>query len=221
MIIRRKKDVSDSHDHTIQVSNRALITLHSVRQMSDRALITLYSVRCLTEPWSHCTVLDRCLTESWSHYTSVRQMSDRVMITLYSVRQMSDRVMITLHSVRCPTEPWSHYTSVRCVWQTHNHKQTRSDRLTVTNKLCLTDSQSQTLSDRLTITNSPTLGHRFPLAHGDFDQASPWQQHQHQVMCKSYGTATDLQAERDDNKPIWDGTKLKQKIWHCINMWSK
>ena len=42
MIISRKKDVSDSHDHSIQVSNRALITLHSVKQVSDRVMITLY-----------------------------------------------------------------------------------------------------------------------------------------------------------------------------------
>ena len=179
--------------------------------MSDRALTTLYSLRCLTEPWSHYTVLDKCPTEPWSHYTVLDVWHSHDLTLVLDVRQSHDHTIQVL-------DVSDRLTITNSVWQTHSHKLCLKDSQSQTNSVWQTHSHKQTQSDRLAITNSPTLGRRFPLAHGDFDQASPWQQHQHQVMCKSYGTATDLQAERDDNKPIWDRTKLKQsgivsKMW--------
>ena len=88
------------------------------------------------------------------------------------------------------------FVCIVCLWLV-------SDSNTIT-QVFQTGSQSHYVRDlhsrSVWQTNSPTLGHRFLPAHGDSDQASPWQQHQQQVMCGSCGTATDLQAEKENTE---------------------
>ena len=107
------------------------------------------------------------------------------------------RVVFTLSPVCHLSVLWPLvFVCIVCLWPVF-------DSNTITQVL-QTGSQSHYVRDlhsrSVWQTNSPTLGHRFLPAHGDSDQASPWQQHQHQVMCGSCGTATDLQAEKENTE---------------------